>query len=276
MVVLFAATGLVVGAVVALTLQSWWVFAVVVALHTAATVAVVRYALRQTTAAGDKPDPVTRRASKRSGWGSVDERRRQAGVSDVRLAYADGEDEVKRSTQASKRCREVGAIGSSRHTRWSSALCASRTWRSRRSGSRAAGRLSTSLTAASWLTYSSGTAPRRNNHERRLRQRLDALGRSHSPLTRTKAAITGAAASFLARAPGPTRPPVTAARLSPRAHRDRRLRGNGAPRGACRRPRDRRGGPSNHDDERQMAQLRAERWDGVLDVTLAAASGGAR
>ena len=59
MVILFAATGVVVAAVLALTLRSWWVLAAVVALHALATVLVVGYTLRRASETGEKPDPVT-------------------------------------------------------------------------------------------------------------------------------------------------------------------------------------------------------------------------
>lgn len=55
MVVLFVATGVVVAAVLALTLQSWWVLAGVVALHAIATTFVVGYALRRTLEAAPRP-----------------------------------------------------------------------------------------------------------------------------------------------------------------------------------------------------------------------------
>jgi membrane protein implicated in regulation of membrane protease activity len=59
MVVLFAATGVVVAGVLALTLRSWWVLVGVVFLHAIATTVVVLYTLRRAGEAGDKPDPVT-------------------------------------------------------------------------------------------------------------------------------------------------------------------------------------------------------------------------
>jgi putative effector of murein hydrolase LrgA (UPF0299 family) len=58
MVVLFVATGVVVAAVLTLTLQSWWVLAGVLVLHAIATTFVVGYTLRRTFETGDKPDPV--------------------------------------------------------------------------------------------------------------------------------------------------------------------------------------------------------------------------
>jgi membrane protein implicated in regulation of membrane protease activity len=59
MVVVFVATGVVVAAVVALMLQSWWVLAAVLALHAIATIAVVGYALLRASDTSDKPDPVS-------------------------------------------------------------------------------------------------------------------------------------------------------------------------------------------------------------------------
>jgi hypothetical protein len=59
MVVVFVATGVVVAAVIALTLQSWWVLAAVVMLHAIAAILVVGYALRKAGETGDKPDPVS-------------------------------------------------------------------------------------------------------------------------------------------------------------------------------------------------------------------------
>lgn len=59
MVVLLSATGVVVAAVVALTLESWWVLGGVLVVHFVATVTVVAYALRRASETHDKPDPVT-------------------------------------------------------------------------------------------------------------------------------------------------------------------------------------------------------------------------
>lgn len=74
MVVLFVATGVVVAAVVALTLRSWWVLAAVLVLHAVATTFVVGYTLRRAGEAGDKPDPVTEARIEEE---QVDERRRE-------------------------------------------------------------------------------------------------------------------------------------------------------------------------------------------------------
>jgi membrane protein implicated in regulation of membrane protease activity len=75
MVVLFVATGVVLAAVVALALQSWWVLAVALLLHAVATVAVVGYTLRHAEQTGDKPDPVTEARIEEE---RVEERRRDA------------------------------------------------------------------------------------------------------------------------------------------------------------------------------------------------------
>ena len=59
MIVLFVATGIVLIGVLGLMLRSWWALAGAVALHGLATVAVVGYAYRRASQAGDKPDPVS-------------------------------------------------------------------------------------------------------------------------------------------------------------------------------------------------------------------------
>jgi membrane protein implicated in regulation of membrane protease activity len=59
MVVLFAATGVVIAGVLALTLQSWWVLVAVLFVHAVATTAVVLYTLQRAGESGEKPDPVT-------------------------------------------------------------------------------------------------------------------------------------------------------------------------------------------------------------------------
>jgi hypothetical protein len=59
MVVVFAATGIVVAAVVALTLRSWWVLLGVLFVHALATEAVVAYTLMRAGEGQGKPDPVT-------------------------------------------------------------------------------------------------------------------------------------------------------------------------------------------------------------------------
>jgi membrane protein implicated in regulation of membrane protease activity len=62
MLVLLAATGVVVAAVAALALQSWWVLLAVLAVHGTATTFVILYTLRQAGADYEKPDPVTEAA----------------------------------------------------------------------------------------------------------------------------------------------------------------------------------------------------------------------
>ncbi len=59
MVVLFGATGVVVAAVAALALQSWWVLFAVLALHATATAFVIGYTFRKAGESHEKPDPVT-------------------------------------------------------------------------------------------------------------------------------------------------------------------------------------------------------------------------
>jgi membrane protein implicated in regulation of membrane protease activity len=59
MVVLLAAAGVVVAAVVTLTLESRWLLGGVLVFHFVATVTVVAYALRRASETHDKPDPVT-------------------------------------------------------------------------------------------------------------------------------------------------------------------------------------------------------------------------
>jgi membrane protein implicated in regulation of membrane protease activity len=76
MVVLLAATGVVVAAVVALTLQSWWVLAAVLALHAIAAIAVVGYALRRASDTGDKPDAVSEARIEEE---HIEQRRREVG-----------------------------------------------------------------------------------------------------------------------------------------------------------------------------------------------------
>jgi membrane protein implicated in regulation of membrane protease activity len=59
MVILFAATGVVVAAVAALALKSWLLLFGVLALHAVATAFVVGLAWRRAGDTSDKPDPVT-------------------------------------------------------------------------------------------------------------------------------------------------------------------------------------------------------------------------
>jgi hypothetical protein len=59
MVVLFAATGLVVAAVAALSLGSWLILFAVLAVHFAATALVIGVVWRRAGDTSGKPDPVT-------------------------------------------------------------------------------------------------------------------------------------------------------------------------------------------------------------------------
>jgi membrane protein implicated in regulation of membrane protease activity len=59
MVIIFAATGVVVAAVAALALESWVLLFVVLALHAVATALVVGLAWRRAGDTSDKPDAVT-------------------------------------------------------------------------------------------------------------------------------------------------------------------------------------------------------------------------
>jgi hypothetical protein len=59
MIALVAATGVVVGAIAALALQSWWVLIALLLLHAVVTTSVVVYTLRRAGESHDKPDPVT-------------------------------------------------------------------------------------------------------------------------------------------------------------------------------------------------------------------------
>jgi membrane protein implicated in regulation of membrane protease activity len=59
MLVIIGATGVVVAAVAALALHSWWVLIGVLAVHGLATTAVIAYTLRAAGSTRDKPDPVT-------------------------------------------------------------------------------------------------------------------------------------------------------------------------------------------------------------------------
>jgi membrane protein implicated in regulation of membrane protease activity len=59
MVIIFAATGVVVAGVAALALESWVLLFVVLALHGVATALVVGLAWRRASDTSDKPDPVT-------------------------------------------------------------------------------------------------------------------------------------------------------------------------------------------------------------------------
>jgi membrane protein implicated in regulation of membrane protease activity len=56
---MLGATALVVGAIAALALGSWWVLVGVLGVHALATTAVVGYTLRRAGETHEKPDPVT-------------------------------------------------------------------------------------------------------------------------------------------------------------------------------------------------------------------------
>ena len=59
MVIVFAAAGLAVAAIVLLATQSWWALGVALVIHAVATTAVVAYSLRRAEQDEGKPDPVT-------------------------------------------------------------------------------------------------------------------------------------------------------------------------------------------------------------------------
>jgi membrane protein implicated in regulation of membrane protease activity len=59
MILIFGLLALVVGAVAALALDSWWILVVVMAVHALGSALVVGYAWLQASKTGDKPDPVT-------------------------------------------------------------------------------------------------------------------------------------------------------------------------------------------------------------------------
>lgn len=59
MIVLVGATALVVGAVAALALESWWILVAVVGVHALASAIVVGYAWKRAGQSADKPDPAT-------------------------------------------------------------------------------------------------------------------------------------------------------------------------------------------------------------------------
>jgi membrane protein implicated in regulation of membrane protease activity len=77
MIVLVAATGLVVAAIAVLAFQSWWALVIALAAHAAGSVVVVGYALKR-AGQTDKPGPVTEarleeeRFDERRGRGQVD------------------------------------------------------------------------------------------------------------------------------------------------------------------------------------------------------------
>ena len=59
MIIIVAATGVVVAAVAALALESWLVLGLVLVIHAIGTALVVGYTMKRAGEHGDKPDPVT-------------------------------------------------------------------------------------------------------------------------------------------------------------------------------------------------------------------------
>jgi membrane protein implicated in regulation of membrane protease activity len=59
MIVLTGAAVLVVAAIAALAIGSWWALAIPLAAHAIGSVVVVTYALKRASQTGGKPDPVT-------------------------------------------------------------------------------------------------------------------------------------------------------------------------------------------------------------------------
>ena len=59
MIVLSAATVLVVGAIISLATGSWWFLIIALAAHAIGTLVVLAYSMSKVTQDEDKPDPVT-------------------------------------------------------------------------------------------------------------------------------------------------------------------------------------------------------------------------
>jgi membrane protein implicated in regulation of membrane protease activity len=59
MILIFGALALMIGVIAALTLDSWWILVVVMAVHGVLSALVIGYTLRQAEKTGGKPDPVT-------------------------------------------------------------------------------------------------------------------------------------------------------------------------------------------------------------------------
>jgi membrane protein implicated in regulation of membrane protease activity len=59
MVLPFVAAGIVLAAVIALALPSWWVLGGVLAVHAIASGLVIAYTFKRASQSYDKPDPVT-------------------------------------------------------------------------------------------------------------------------------------------------------------------------------------------------------------------------
>jgi membrane protein implicated in regulation of membrane protease activity len=80
MIVLMAATGLVVAAIAVLAFQTWWALAIALAAHAIGTIVVVGYALKRASQT-DKPGPVTEARLEEE---QLDERRRRSQVNPAR------------------------------------------------------------------------------------------------------------------------------------------------------------------------------------------------
>jgi membrane protein implicated in regulation of membrane protease activity len=74
--VLVGATGVLVAAIAALALQSWWVLIALLLLHAVVTTSVVVYTLGRAGDTYDKPDPVTEARIEEGRGPERDERRR--------------------------------------------------------------------------------------------------------------------------------------------------------------------------------------------------------
>ena len=59
MILIFGALALMIGVIAALTLDSWWILVVVMAVHGVLSALVIGYTLKQASKTGGKPDPVT-------------------------------------------------------------------------------------------------------------------------------------------------------------------------------------------------------------------------
>jgi membrane protein implicated in regulation of membrane protease activity len=59
MIVIVGALALLVGVIVSLTLESWWILVAVMAVHGLLSAIVIGFTLRQVDKTGGKPDPVT-------------------------------------------------------------------------------------------------------------------------------------------------------------------------------------------------------------------------
>jgi membrane protein implicated in regulation of membrane protease activity len=59
MIVIVGALALMVGVIVSLTLESWWILVAVMAVHGLLSAIVIGFTMRQVDKTGGKPDPVT-------------------------------------------------------------------------------------------------------------------------------------------------------------------------------------------------------------------------